>query len=138
MEGLCRAVNSSKPGLIVGASRVACNGLCAAARFHTVEEDPGCILVCPEGLDCSRHYNCSPTFSDHFRSLWPGTGECISPTAIVHDLLFKIAVGSDRLCILVSGLLDAFVTAFNLRRTHWGLGLNNKELLNGRIEMMTA
>ena len=44
MKGLCRAANSCKPGLIVGALRVACNRLCAAARFHTAEENPGCIL----------------------------------------------------------------------------------------------
>ena len=31
--------------------------------------------------------------------------------AIFNELLFKIAVRSDRLCILVAGLLDAFVTA---------------------------
>ena len=50
--------------------------------------------------------------------LWPGTGACISPVAIFHGLLFKIAVRSERLCTLVAVLLDAFVTAFNLRRTH--------------------
>ena len=33
----------------------------------------------------------------------------LSPTAILNDLLFEIAVRSDRLCILVAGLLDAFV-----------------------------
>ena len=44
-------------------------------------------------------------------SLWPGTGENRSPTVVFNDLLFKIAVRSDRLCILVGGLLDAFVTA---------------------------
>ena len=30
--------------------------------------------------------------------------------------------------------LDAFVTAFNLRGTHWCLGLNFKELMYGRIK----
>ena len=53
-----------------------------------------------------------PIWFHDLNSLWPGTGDCISPTAISNDLLFKIAVRSDRLCILVSGLLDAFVTAF--------------------------
>ena len=67
-------------------------------------------------------------------TLWPGANECISPTAILNDLLFKIVVRSDRLCILVSGLLDACVTAFNLRRTHRGIGLNFKELVHGRIK----
>ena len=37
-------------------------------------------------------------------------------TAIFHDQLFKIVVRNDRLCILVSGLLDAFVTAFHLQK----------------------
>ena len=116
MKGLCRTAKSCKPGLVVGALRIACNGL----------------------FDFLRHYNCCPILFYHLNSLWPGTNECISPTAIFNDLLIKIAVRSDRLCILVSGLLDAFVTAFNLRRTHRGLGLNFKELLDGRIKMMTA
>ena len=45
-----------------------------------------------------------------------GTVESISRASIFNDLLFKIAVRSERLCILVTGLLDAFVTASNLRR----------------------
>ena len=138
MKGLCRAANSCKAGLVVGALRIACNGLRTVARFHTAEENPGSLLGCHEGLDCLRHYNRCPTLLDHIRSLWPGASECISPTAIFNDVLFKIAVGSDRLCSLVAGLLDAFVTAFNLRRTYWGPGLNFKEFMYGRIKMMTA
>ena len=56
----------------------------------------------------------------------------------LNDLLFKIGIRSDRLCILVSGFLDAFVTAFNLRRTHQGQALHFQEPLHGRNEMMTA
>ena len=41
-------------------------------------------------------------------------------------------------CILVSGLLDAFVIAFKLRRTNRGIGLNHRELMCGRIKLMTA
>ena len=74
---------------------------------------------------------------ESFCSLWPGTGECISPWAIFNELLFKIAVRSDKLCILVAGLLDAFVTDYNLQRTNHGLGLNFKELMY-RSKMMTA
>ena len=48
MEGLCRAAMSCKAGIVVGALRIACNGLCTAARFHT-EENPGCLLECHEG-----------------------------------------------------------------------------------------
>ena len=69
------------------------------------------------------------------RQFWPSTGECICPTPVFNDLLFKIAVRSDRLCILLSGLLDDFVTSFNLRRTNHGIGLNLKELMYGRLEM---
>ena len=79
-----------------------------------------------------------PTLFDHFRSLWPGTVECISLTGIFNDLLFKIAVRSDRLFILVSGFLDSFFTAFDLRTTNRGTGLNFKELVYGRIKMMTV
>ena len=138
MKGLCRTAISCNAGLNVGTQRIACNGLCTAARFHTAEENPGCILDCHEGFDCSRHYNRCPTLFDYFRSLWPGICECISPTAIFNELLFKLSVRSDRLCILVAGLLDAFVTALNLRRTHQETGLNFKELMYGRIKMMTA
>ena len=103
MKGLCRTAKSCKPGLVVGALRIACNGLCTAARFHTAEDNPGCRLGCLEELDCLRHYICCPILFYHLNSLWPGTNECISPTAIFNDLLIKIAVRSDRLCILVSG-----------------------------------
>ena len=71
MKALCRTANSCKAGLIVGALRVACNGLCTAARFHTAEENPGFLLGCHEGLDCLRHYNRCPTLFESFRSLWP-------------------------------------------------------------------
>ena len=50
----------------------------------------------------------------------------------------KIAVRSDRLCILVAGLLDAFVTAYKLQRTNRGPGLLFRELVYGRIKMRTA
>ena len=138
LKGLCRTANSCKAGLIVGAPRIACNGLCTAARFHSADENPGCLLGCSEGLDCSNHHNQCPTLFRSFLAIWLGTGECISPTAIFNDLLFKIAIRTDRLRILVPGLLHAFVTAFNLQRTHQGHGLNFRELMYGRIKMMTA
>ena len=119
--------------MVVGALRIACNGLCTAARFQTAKEDPGCLLGCHEGLGCVRHYNRCPTIFESLCPLWPGTGECISPTPIFNELLFKIAVRSDRLCILVTGLLDAFVTAKNLLRTNCGLGLNFQSTY-GRIK----
>ena len=139
MKGLCRTANSCKPDLIAGAVRGACNGLCTAAKFHTVEENPCCILRCPEGLDCLGHYTCcAPPCSTIFVLSGLAPLECISLTGIFNDLLFKIAVRSDRLFILVSGFLDAFFTALDLRRTNRGTGLNFKELMYGRMKMMTV
>ena len=91
----------------------------------------------PKEPDCLRHHNDCPVLFDHLNSLWPGTGECISPTAILHDLS-QIAVRSDRLCILLSGLVDAFVTAFNVWSSNRASHLNLKELMYGSIKMMTA
>ena len=54
------------------------------------------------------------------------------------QLLSQIAVRSDRLCILVAGLLDAFVAAYNLQRTNRGPGPLFRELVCRRIKMMTA
>ena len=88
--------------------------------------------------DCLRHYNTCPVLFEHPSSLWPGTMDSISRGAILNDLLFKITVRSDRLCILVSGLLDAFVAACNLQRTHCHRGLSFRELMYGRSKMMTA
>ena len=122
----------------MGALRIACNGLCTAARFHTAEENPGCLLERHEGLDCLRHCNQCLTLFRSPLAFWPGTGEYISRTSISNDFLFKNGTRSDRLCILVSGLLDAFFTAFKWQRTHKGHGLNFKELMYGRIKMMTA
>ena len=116
MNGLCRVANSCKAALIVGASRIACNGLCTAARFHTVEENPECLLGCHGGLDCFRHYKqCPHVVSPHLFALARHQRVYIT-TAIFNGLLFKIAVRSDRLCILVAGLLDAFVAAFQLMK----------------------
>ena len=51
MKDHCRAANSCKASLIVGAPRVACNGLCTAAKFHSADENPGCLLGCSERSD---------------------------------------------------------------------------------------
>ena len=136
MEGPCRTANSCKAGKVVGASRIACDGW--SVHGCQIPHNPGCFLGCHEGLDCIRRYNRCPTLFESLCSLWPGTGECISPTAIFNDLLFKIAFRSDRLCILVAGLLSAFVTAYNVRRTNRSPDLDFKELMYGRIKMMTA
>ena len=138
MEGLCRAAYSCKAGLTVGALCVACNGLCKAARFHSANENPVCLSGCSEGLDWLRHYNQCPTLFRSLLVIWLSTGECISPTAIFNDLLFKIGVRRDRLYILESGLVDAFVTSFKLRRTHQGQGLNIHELMYGKKKKMAA
>ena len=117
----------------MGALRIACNGLCTAARFHTAEERPGCLLGC-HLLTALR----SMSYPVRLLS-FPVAWNVISLRAIFNDLLFKIAVQSDRLNIflcLVYWML--FVMAFNLRRTHQGPGLNFEELTYGRIKMMTA
>ena len=135
---LCRTANSCKAGLIVGALRIACNGLCTAARFHSADDIPGCLLGCSEGLDCSRHYNQCPTLFRSLLAIWPGTGDCISPTAIFNDLLFKIAVRSEQAVHSRVWFIRCLVTAFNLQRTHQVRGLTFRELMHGRLKMMTA
>ena len=65
-NGLCGTANSCKAGLIVGALRVACNGLPTAARFRTAEEYPGCNSVCSEGLDCLWYFYRCPPWSTMF------------------------------------------------------------------------
>ena len=101
-------------------------------------KNTGCLLGCSEGFDCLRHYNECPTLFRSLLAIWSGTTECISPTVVLSHLLFKTATQSDRLCILVSGLVDNFVTAFNLRRTRQAHRLRFHELMYGRIKMMTA
>ena len=108
------------------------------ARFHAAEKHPLCPLRCHDGLHCIRHFNRCPALFESLYSFWLGSGECISPTAIFNEFRFKIAVRSDRLCILISGLLDAFVTANNMQRTSCGPGLNFREVMRGRIKMVTA
>ena len=102
------------------------------------DENPGCLLGCSEGPDCSRHCNQCLTLFRSLLAILPGTSECISPTAMLNNLLLHIGIRSDRLCILVSSLLDVFVTAFHLRRTHQGHGVNFHQLMHGRTQMMTA
>ena len=83
MKGNCRTAHSCKAGHIVGARRIACNGLCTAASIHSTDENPGCLLGCGEGPDCLRHCNqCLAVFRS-LLAIWLGTGECISPTAIL-------------------------------------------------------
>ena len=89
MEGLCRTTNLCKAGLIAGALRIACNGLCTADRCHTAEDNPGCLLGLSEGPDCLRHYNPCPTLFRSILAIWPGTGERISPTAYLQRLVVQ-------------------------------------------------
>ena len=49
-----------------------------------------------------------------------------------------MAVRSDRFCKVGAGLFDAFDTAYNLQRTNLGQGLRFREVMHGRIKMMTA
>ena len=103
MQIVCLTSNSCRRGLIVGALRIACNGLYTAARLHNDEDDPGCRLGCTEEQDCLRHFNACPVRFDHLNSLWPRVAESTERTVIFTDLWFKIAVRSEKLCILVGG-----------------------------------
>ena len=132
MQAFCRTANSCRPGLIVGALRIACTGLCTAARFHD-DEVRSVGLAAWHGATV-----CGSLLFNHLDSLWPGVTDWIGRSSIFTDLLFTIVVRSDKLCILVAGFLDAFVTAFNLQRIHKGIGLSFGDLMNGRVKMMTA
>ena len=136
MKGLCRVANSCKPGLIVGALLVACNGLCQISVLskNTLDASWGALEV---SIACGT-IAALPCLTIFALSLWQGTGECISPTAIVNDLLFQkspFAV-TDSASSCQGWWTDAFVTAFNVRSR--GSDLNFKEHMYGRIEMMTA
>ena len=98
MRGLCRTTNTCEAGLIEGALRITCNGLCTAVRLYSAVEHPGGSFKCGEGQALA------PT-------------NAISPSAILNDLLFKIAIRSDRLCIPLSWFVQAFAAAFNMQRT---------------------
>ena len=93
MKGLCRAANSCKAGLVVGVLRIACSGLCTGWSDSTsLKKFLDVFWGAMKGSIAHGHYNRCPTLFESLCSLWPGTGECISPTAIFNDLLFTIVV----------------------------------------------
>ena len=55
---------ASRPGLLVGFSRILCNGLCIAQRFHTEEHDHTCGVGCPNEPDSLTHYNECPRMNN--------------------------------------------------------------------------
>ena len=136
MESLCRGASTCKVGNVVSALQIACNGLCTAARFHSAEENTGCLsgVLRWARLHSALQSLPHPCQILTFPLAWHRRMHIT--TAILNDLLFKIAVRSDRLCILVARLRDAFVTAYNLQRTNRGLGLHFREVLCGK--MMTV
>ena len=71
-------------------------------------------------------------------SFGPGVTDCIRRTATRTDLVFKFEVHIERLCFLVAKLLDAFVAAFNLQRVDQGFHFRFREVMCGRVKMMTA
>ena len=92
MKGLCRAANSCKAGLVVGALRVA---VMAYARLSDSTSLTKILDVFWGAMKGSIAHGIPvdvPTLFESLCSLWPGTGECISPTAIFNDLLFTIVV----------------------------------------------
>ena len=89
-QGLCRTANTCKAGLIVGALRIACNGLCTAARFHSAGENSGCLFGCKDRIALGITLNvllCSGPFS--LPAL--ATVHVSLSAAIFNDQLFKIA-----------------------------------------------
>ena len=90
-----------------GRLRIACNALCLAARFHSAEENPGCLLTCREGLDCTRHYNRCSTLFD-------------SPANVCHLRRFSTICCSKFLSEAtdVASLLLGFLTRSSLPTTY--------------------
>ena len=142
-ECLCsqRRLAAKKPKLTLGAVRVACNGLCSAAGFHAMKLT-ACgtttvalfysIILILSGLAPASAF-LPRLFSTTFSKLL-----CLCHRLQRATAFPNFAVRSDRLCILVFGLCDTFVTVSNLRRKNRGSDLNFKELVYGGIKMMTA
>ena len=82
-QGLSRTAESCTADTVVEASRVACDGLSTAARFHTAAENRRCLLQCHKGSIASSVTINVPHMSNLFVF---GTGECTSPTAILMRL----------------------------------------------------
>ena len=109
----------------------------AAAMIQSDDNNQRCLSVVRMNQIVSDTILCL-LFHNHPRSFWPGLAHGIRPGAKFNDLLFKIAVRSSRLCILVSGLLGASVTTFNLYRKCRKGDLCFSELMHGRMKLMTA
>ena len=48
---ICNAARASRPGLAVGITRVLCNDMCTAQRFHMDWEEQRCRCGCPDEPD---------------------------------------------------------------------------------------
>ena len=58
--------------------------------------------------------------------------------ATFHDLIFKICTRSNRFCILRAGMIDPFVGSFNQYPLRQKSELCFRELMHGRVRMMTT
>ena len=114
--GLFSCCNSCKAGHVVGAPRIACHGLCTAARYHTADENPGCLL------GCSPHHNQCPTCCAPLlpSGLTPANVSLLrlSSTSCCSKLPF-VVTGSAFSC-----LVYLLRRSSKLQRTHQGHGLN--------------
>ena len=95
-------------------------------------------MGCLEEPDCVRHCNTCPCLQDPICSLWANTGDFIRREAIFHDLILRAYVRNNRSCILCVGIVDAFVSAFNLHRQRQNIDVCFRDLVHRRINVMTA
>ena len=131
MKGLCRAANSCKADLIVGALRVACNGLCTAVRFHSADENTGLPLGLRRRLACLRQYNHLPSSVPFVVSgLVPANVSLLRLSLMpCCSKLEFVALDFASLCRVF--WMPSSQGSVNLRKTHQGHGLNVHELMYG-------
>ena len=128
--GVCHSAKSCRRGLVGGVLRVICNGICTA-RFHFDQDEQRCRVGCSDEVECTRALQRLPTTLPTCRILLG------SWDAIWHDTIFKMWNRRNRLCILGTGLIDAFVNVSNKHGPYQNNELCFRELMHGRIKMMT-
>ena len=85
-----------------------------------------------------RHYNECRRLAAFFNAVWTEASGLVWPHALLHDLLTQVACRSQQHCILVLGIIDAFVYAADY---HWHNVKNHgtfHDPIKGRMRMMTT
>ena len=96
MQSLCRTANTCKPGLVVGALRIACNCLCTAGCPVSLSRRQPCVaLRVPQRTRLLAALQ--------FLSFFCSTTSILSGLAPL-KVLFEVVVRSDTLCFLVSDI----------------------------------